>query len=337
MEFQNNPNIELVSKLKEEFEYDNMKGKLGNMPRNGIISDENSRPGKERISIDDDSFNTDEVFATIKNRDTMRIIPEITYEKYFPTPSTVSIINYADPSPKYKKKDREIRYFRNQRETMLENEKDDSVIPSRKENLRRVTTVESDPENGTYIENVSDKNFERTITTSPENIHENHNLIKSTSSNFSEQLSTEEYVMQIENTSEQSSEFYEKELKIEKLFDSDKIFNDSSISIKNYTESNDKLKSEEENLEEEKELEILRRSGNENEKNNISKSFREEFGPQEEKSVRKEEESTKDVFQSQRTSKGYTNVPTLSTLENEDPEKQPTIGPVVVFSKGNLN
>lgn len=340
-----------MSKLSKNFRYDNPDKDNALLQKNTVIPDEPFKPDEERIFIEDEPRDMGEVFATMDHR-TMRIVPELASEKHFSTPPTVSMINYVDRSPRHNKNDERIQQnFRNQRGTILEKEKKDSVLPSREDSLKETTTVEDDHETRTKTRNWTDKKFEDFITTSApwddervktqESIQESvqvslqagHDQIKTTSSPSSEETFTEENTLQTGNTSEKSHEFYETELQVERHFHGEKSLNDSSLLIKNDTESSDELGNREENLKEEKELEVLRRSGSKEEKNNnISKSFK-DHGLQKEENIPKKEESTKDVFMG-RASKNYENLVTLSTSLRKDPANQPTIGPVIVFSKG---
>ena len=344
-----------MSKLNDDFRYDSLdrNNDYGLQERNSVLPDEPFGPDEERIFIDDDPFDIDEVFATMDHRDTMRIIPELAFEKHFSTSPTVSMIDYVDRSQRHKKHDAGSQRFRNQRGTVLEHEKNDSVFPFKEENLKQTTTVEADHETRTETGNWSNINFDNFITSSAtsddervktqESIQENvqgsfqeeHDQIKTIVSDFSEEPFTEENTKQTENTSEKNNEIYETELQVGKHFHGEKTLNDSLLSIKNDTESRVELKSEEENLREEKELDILRRSGsNEEKNNNVSESFNDDLAPQEKENIAEKEESTKDVLVLKLTSKSYENLPTLPTSGKKDPAIQPTIGPVVVFSKG---
>ncbi|XP_033220968.1 protein madd-4 [Belonocnema kinseyi] len=320
-----------ISKLNKDFRYDNLHKDNRLLQRNTVIPDEPFEPDEEKIFIDDDPFDMGEVLTTIDHRDSMRIIPELAFENHFSTPLTVSMINHVDRSPRHNKHDERIQNnLRNQRGTILAKEKKDSVLRSREDNLKETATVEAYHETRTKTRNWSDRKFEDFITTfapgddervkTQEGIQESvqvslqagHDQMKTASSTPSEESLTEENTIQTENISEKSNEFYETELEVEKHFHGEKTLNDSSFFVKNDTESSDELENNKENLKEEKELELLRRSGSKEEKNNnISTSF-------------------KDL---ERASKSYENLVTLSTSLKKDPANQPTIGPVVVFSK----
>lgn len=318
-----------MSKLKTDFRYDNPSRKYGEVEKNTLNEDDTYEPEEERIFIDDDPYDVnEEALITLNQRNTMKIESEETFHSSTP----VNLIQ-SDMKNLSKQK-KAYDHLGTNHETLLEKGKNDSKVVF-KGNHKLTTVAEINHETKANTKNWT-RNFESVTDASisdydkikTESIDEKSKL-RTTTSDFSSQDPFTEEVTAQEGISEKSHEFYEEELQIEKHFHDDNIYNDSLIVMKNETETNDELEKPKDKFEEEKELEVLRRSEFKEEKNgNFSKSIKDE---KEEKN-HKLDASNKNIYP-QKVPINNENVPILS-ISGNDSQNQPTIGPVVVFSKG---
>ncbi|XP_051175051.1 protein madd-4 isoform X3 [Leptopilina boulardi] len=288
--FQDNPTTRAMSKLKSDFQYDNLNQKYDEIEKNTL--NENDANNNNPYDINDELINLNHK-NTIKQE----------LDETIHTTPTILLQILTNVSKQKKAYD---NHLGKDRATFFDKSKNNS------ENINKIVTI---PIEIDKITKNWTKNFEiiteTTTIVDEKNIKTENNdetLNKTKIISFSENPFIEEITT---NISEKNNEFYEEELQIEKHFHHEHVFNNDTLNtIKNETNDDELEKPLIENFEEEKELEVLRRSKfNDEGNNNFSKS-----NEKEEKS-----KSTKNI--------------SLQISGSEDPLHQPTIGPVVVFSK----
>ncbi|XP_043469323.1 protein madd-4 isoform X2 [Leptopilina heterotoma] len=302
--FQDNPTTRAMSKLKSDFQYDNLNKNYGEVEKNTLNENDAYELDDERIFIDDNPYDVNDPLITLNQRNTMKIPSS----NEISTPSTLFKNSFLNQNGSKQKKayDHFEKDHKNKNTTQT------------KENIKQTTNFE--------IETTTTKNIAPTTEMPPnEKINPTNNKSKTIIDFLTENSLIDEVTSQQSNISEKSNEFYEEELQIEKHFHDETMLNNDTVSMKlNETDVNDELEKTKENIEEERELEILRRTKLKEmgENSDYSKSTRNE---KDEKN-----KSTKNISSLRNNDE---NVPILSISGSEDPLNQPTIGPVVVFSK----